>query len=164
VKGSPGVAGPSDDDPRRRSGIAAVGRAVGGLSSRSATLSERKGFSPDANRRYTCVGRGESAASLSVTGSIVTATPQPRGLDRRDELPKRAATLWSARSAEAEPSGAARAPATGGSQTSGGTVRFAVGADCCGAIGCGETVGLLVVEVEGKRRVLCPRCARRWAA
>lgn len=51
-----------------------------------------------------------------------------------------------------------------GGHREGGAVRFAVGADCCGALGCRETDGLLAVEQDGDRRVLCPDHARRWSA
>jgi hypothetical protein len=42
------------------------------------------------------------------------------------------------------------------------SVRWAVGADVCGALGCRETGGLLQVEQDGETRVLCPPCARGW--
>lgn len=41
--------------------------------------------------------------------------------------------------------------------------RLAVGAYCCGAIGCHEKDGLLAVEQDGEERVLCPVHARRWS-
>lgn len=37
------------------------------------------------------------------------------------------------------------------------------GAACCGALGCRETAGLVVVRGERGSRVLCPRCAREWS-
>ena len=38
-------------------------------------------------------------------------------------------------------------------------VRWAVGAVCCGALGCRVEEGLLSVTVDGKRRTLCSECA-----
>ena len=52
---------------------------------------------------------------------------------------------------------------TGTTDLLGGAGRAAVGADVCGALGCHETTGLLVVEQGGERRVLCPDHARRWS-
>jgi len=42
------------------------------------------------------------------------------------------------------------------------SMRWAVGADCCGAMGCRESDGLVRVEDGGDRRVLCLWHARRW--
>ena len=42
-------------------------------------------------------------------------------------------------------------------------VRWAVGAEVCGAVGCGRSDGLLSVATGDGRRVLCPEHARRWA-
>jgi len=65
--------------------------------------------------------------------------------------------------------GPARAPSdrteggpTGPTDLPSGGVRFAVEADCCGALSCHETEGLLRVEQDGETRVLCPVHARRW--
>ncbi len=67
--------------------------------------------------------------------------------------------------------GPARAPSdrdeggpTGTTDLPGGTVRWAVGASVCGALGCVETEGLVEVEQDGKTRVLCLDHARRWSA
>jgi len=38
-------------------------------------------------------------------------------------------------------------------------VRWAVGAVCCGALGCRVDEGLLSVTVDGERRTLCSECA-----
>lgn len=61
--------------------------------------------------------------------------------------------------------GADRARATGGSETTGGAEavqsRFAVGADCCGALGCRRSAALLAVEADGER-VLCGEHAAGW--
>ena len=38
-------------------------------------------------------------------------------------------------------------------------VQWAVGAVCCGALGCRVEEGLLSVTVDGKRRTLCSECA-----
>jgi hypothetical protein len=65
-----------------------------------------------------------------------------------------------------DPEAGAQAPERqGGGQREGGAVqsRFAVGAACCGALGCRETGGLLEVEREGQVRVLCPDCAAGWS-
>lgn len=43
-------------------------------------------------------------------------------------------------------------------------VRFAVEAECCGALGCRQSEGLMELRVGGDRRVLCAGCARRWSA
>ena len=42
-------------------------------------------------------------------------------------------------------------------------MRFAVGAECCGAVGCRETEALLEVERNGQERVLCADCAAGWS-
>lgn len=42
------------------------------------------------------------------------------------------------------------------------TVRWAVGADACGAVGCRRTTGLLKVLRDGESRVLCHRHAPGW--
>jgi hypothetical protein len=70
--------------------------------------------------------------------------------------------LWSVRSGGSGPNGAARAIPTGGRETSGGVVRFAVDAVCCGVLSCRVSEGLLVVERGSETRVLCSECARRW--
>ena len=41
-------------------------------------------------------------------------------------------------------------------------VRFAVDAECCGALSCRSSAGLLEVEQNGEKRVLCPECAQEW--
>lgn len=82
----------------------------------------------------------------------------------------RGASAPSAESAGAAGSGPLRAdPAAGAhapDQREEGhrdTVRFAVGADCCGALSCRETEPLLEVERNGEKRVLCPDCAAGWS-
>ena len=42
------------------------------------------------------------------------------------------------------------------------TVRFAVGADCCGCLGCRETENLLEVTTKRGTRVLCPEHVEGW--
>jgi len=105
--------------------------------------------------------------SLSPSAEVSRQSGNPsRGESARcRDFSKRAATLWCARSGGPGPSAAARAPATSGSRTTGGAVvvRFAVEADCCGAVGCRRTDGLVELHVDGDRRVLCARCARRWS-
>jgi hypothetical protein len=41
-------------------------------------------------------------------------------------------------------------------------VRFAVDAECCGALSCRETEALVRVDQGGETRVLCADHARRW--
>jgi len=43
-------------------------------------------------------------------------------------------------------------------------VRFAVGAEVCGAVGCSRSDGLMCVVVDGESRTLCPVHLRRWSA
>lgn len=59
--------------------------------------------------------------------------------------------------------GVLAAPTEGGAGTTGGTVRFAVEAEVCGAVGCRERSGLLEVERNGRKRVLCAGCAAGWS-
>ena len=42
------------------------------------------------------------------------------------------------------------------------SVRWAVGADVCGVVGCRESERLVRLEVGGERRVLCLPHARGW--
>jgi hypothetical protein len=53
-------------------------------------------------------------------------------------------------------------PPADGRNSSAVAVRFAVDAHCCGALGCRETDGLLLVEKGHVQRVLCQYHARRW--
>ena len=182
VKGRPGAAG-RDDDPRRRLRAAARGRRWGALSSRSASPAERKGVSPQVTRLVYAPQRFDTRRFSLSTSVESTATQALGAVDdrrrgalldelqssadaRRIVLSKRPATLWCARSGGPGPSAAGRAPATNGSRTTGGAVvvRFAVEAECCGRLGCGRSDGLLMVDADGERRVLCARCARRWSA
>jgi hypothetical protein len=48
----------------------------------------------------------------------------------------------------------------GGAETV--AARFAVEADCCSALSCRETDGLLKVETDEGQRVLCPDHAPGW--
>jgi hypothetical protein len=113
---------------------------------------------------YTC--------SFLVRRQRVSALTRPAGISAQtgqqppyapDLTSKRPATLRSASSGGPAASGAGRAPPTEGRGSTGGAARFAVGAECCGALSCRETEGLLVVERGGETRVLCPECARRWS-
>jgi len=76
--------------------------------------------------------------------------------------------LWSVRAAVRGSSGAARA--TGDRREpnerrgGGGAVRFAVGAEVCGAVGCNRSDGLMRVVLDGESRTLCPVHLRRWSA
>ena len=132
----------------------------------------RKEFSLDANRaisparspesrflsRDKIGGERRSIASFSANLHLFTKPPGGRASGERSEpvCPR--------------PVGPGRGPSdrteggpTGTTDLSGGVVRFAVGADCCGALGCHETENLLVVEQGDERRVLCPDHARRWS-
>ena len=57
---------------------------------------------------------------------------------------------------------AAADPDGEGGKREAGRVRWAVGADCCGALGCRETEGLVVVVTDRGERVLCLDCAEGW--
>ena len=62
---------------------------------------------------------------------------------------------------ERRPAAAADPDGEGGKREA-GRVRWAVGADCCGALGCRETEGLVVVVTDRGERVLCLDCAEGW--
>ena len=57
---------------------------------------------------------------------------------------------------------AAAEPNGEGGKREAGRVRWAVGADCCGALGCRETEGLVVVSGDRGERVLCVGCVEGW--
>ena len=75
---------------------------------------------------------------------------------------KAAATLWCVRRGVPAPNAAAAATSER-SERKREAVRWAVGAEVCGAVGCGRSDGLLSVATGDGRRVLCPEHARRWA-
>jgi len=123
VKGCPGEAG-HDDDPDGRLRAAAGGRPIGlGMSSCSASLAERKGVSPDATRPV-YVPEVVESGRFSLSVSTLPATQAPADA-RPTILSKRPATLRCARSGGPGPSAAGRAPATGGSRTTGGAAAVA---------------------------------------
>ena len=62
---------------------------------------------------------------------------------------------------ERRPAAAAEPNGEGGKREA-GRVRWAVGADCCGALGCRETEGLVVVVTDRGERVLCLDCVEGW--
>ena len=62
---------------------------------------------------------------------------------------------------ERRPAAAADPDGEGGKREA-GRVRWAVGADCCGALGCRETEGLVAVSGDRGERVLCMSCAEGW--
>jgi hypothetical protein len=135
-----------------------------GMSSRSASPAERKGVSPHATRP---VYAPEVVESGGLGLSVFALPATQAALDARPILPsERPATLRCARSGGPGPSAAGRAPATGGSRTTGGAVvvRFAVEAVACGAVGCRESAGLVELVRDGEQRVLCPAHAAGWSA
>ena len=152
VKDSPGRAG-RDDDPRWRLEIAA-GVAVGGLSSCSASPSAHKSLP-----------QKREAADVSLEGGTEW---QLAGATTLEVGTKRAATLRSVRAAVRGSNGAARATGDRRSPNDrrggGGSVRWAVGAEVCGAVGCSRSDGLMHVVVDGESRTLCPVHLRRWSA
>ncbi len=95
-----------------------------------------------------------SFAVLSASSSTTSDTAGARAGDlavrerRRTRLERRPA-------AAADPDGE-------GGKREAGRVRWAVGADCCGALGCRETEGLVVVVTDRGERVLCLDCAEGW--
>jgi hypothetical protein len=134
-----------DGNPRRRLEIAAGVTRLGGLSSYSPSAPVHKAVTADLRRPVSNANSLHSADLASEAAetlrSVRRGGPAPNGeaavtRDRRDRD---------------------RAAGRGGA----GRVRFAVGADCCGAAGCRRTDALLVVETAHGRRVLCPLHARR---
>jgi len=95
-----------------------------------------------------------SFAVLSASSSTTSDTAGARAGDlavrerRRTRLERRPA-------AAADPDGE-------GGKREAGRVWWAVGADCCGALGCRETEGLVVVVTDRGERVLCLDCAEGW--
>ena len=178
-----------DDDPRRRPGIAAEGRAWGGVSSPLSSAAARIVVSAHSGRPYSLYSPGRTGESVGLvgcpnTGSIaceratgltVRATELtvplcectdsshlPAGSSRTAELGTEAAEIL------ISPSGgvpAARGEAAATSERSERervAVRFAVEAVCCGVVGCQRSDGLLRVETPHGPRVLCPAHLRRW--
>ena len=98
--------------------------------------------------------RIDSCAVLSASSSTTSDTAGARAGDlavregRRTRLERRPA-------AAADPDGE-------GGKREAGRVRWAVGADCCGALGCRETEGLVVVSGDRGERVLCVGCVEGW--
>ena len=132
----------------------------------------RKEFSLEANRaisparspksrflsRDKIGGRRRSISSVTENLHLSTQPPGGRASGERSEPVCPQARGTGPRAARPYEGGP-----TGTTDLSGGVVRFAVGADCCGALGCHETENLLVVEQGDERRVLCPDHARRWS-
>lgn len=79
---------------------------------------------------------------------------RPEARERRSRRKRGLAPATEARPSEGGP--------TGTTENEGGSVRWAVGAECCGALGCRETEALVRVERDGETRVLCLSHARRW--
>ena len=141
----------------------------GGSVPRSSS-SERKTLTENATRRnqefkaaYT-VDTARKPTQTQASESASKHREESEGCSKPIKIAKRPATLWCASGGGPAASAAGRAPATGGSQTSGGAVavRFAPEADVCGALGCRRSRQLVAVGLEGDRRVLCLAHARRW--
>ena len=170
MKHHPAGAG-RDGNPLGRLEIAARVTRLTGLSSLLASRAARIVVSAHSGRSvhppyttdiggYSGLGSAQTQPSESVAKNLQISV----GASKPDNLSKRPATLRCARSGGPGPSAAGRAPATGGSQTRGGavSVRWAVEAVCCGAVGCHRSDGLLRVETSAGPRVLCPAHLRRW--
>jgi len=163
VKVHPEGAG-HDDDPRRRLRIAAEGSNLcgNGLSSCYTPSADRLMLTQNASR-LDLGGRERESRKSAVLPVCSDVDLHPVGLGT-----KRAATLWSVRAAVRGSNGAARA--TGDQREpnerrgGGGAVRFAVGAEVCGAVGCNRSDGLMRVVLDGESRTLCPVHLRRWSA
>ena len=153
VKGCPGEAG-RDDDPRWRWDRRRGNQAVTGLSSCFASPSAHKSLP-----------QKREAADVGLEGGTEW---QLAGATTLEVGTKRAATLRSVRAAVRGSSGAARATGDRRSPNDrrggGGAVRWAVGAEVCGAVGCSRSDGLMRVVVDGESRTLCPVHLRRWSA
>ncbi|MFC7172193.1 hypothetical protein [Halobium salinum] len=85
-----------------------------------------------------------------------------RPRERRSRRKRAPAPDPEARPHEGVPTGTTENERRGGAV--GFEVALAVGADCCGALGCHETDELFLVERDGEQRVLCDDHARRWSA
>ena len=133
--------GAGSDDPI---GLAFLGR------DRPMGLSDRS----DVRTSFSNAVRIDSCAVLSASSSTTSDTAGARAGDlavrerRRTRLERRPA-------AAADPDGE-------GGKREAGRVWWAVGADCCGALGCRETEGLVVVVTDRGERVLCLDCAEGW--
>ena len=159
-----------DDDPRR-----GWDRRRGDVPDGAVVVSS---FCPRLNSRFGSLRRSENVShglkrSLCPSTRHLANWPNIRlfgvTLPRSAQLPSEAAeTLRCARSGGPGPSAEAavsrdrRDRERQAVRSRGGVVRFAVEAECCGAMGCRETGGLLLVEKGNDRRVLCVTHAQRW--
>ena len=187
MKRHPAGAG-CDDDPRRRPRIAAEGRGWQAVSSPLSSAAARIVVSAHSGRPYTLCSSGRTGESAGLVGCSNTGSI---ACERATELTVRASELtvratectdsshlaqgcpkWAELGTEAaetlrSPSGgvpAARGEAAATSERSERerqAVRFAVGAVCCGVVGCQRSDGLLRVETSDGPRVLCPAHLRR---
>jgi hypothetical protein len=132
----------------------------------------RLGFSPDPNRRILPARSPESRLLPRYKTGLVRCKIASFNANLHSATKPTGGRASGERSEPVcpRPVGPGRGPSdrteggpTGTTDLSGGVVRFAVGADCCGALGCHETEDLLVVEQGGDSRVLCPDHARRWS-
>jgi hypothetical protein len=152
-----------DDDPGWRFGTAAGTRAVTGLLSSYLTPSADRLILTQNASRLDLGGKERESRKSAVLPVCSDVDLHPVGLGT-----KRAATLRSVRAAVRGSNGAARA--TGDQREPNerrggdGAVRFAVGAEVCGAVGCNRSDGLMRVVLDGESRTLCPVHVRRWSA
>jgi hypothetical protein len=162
-----------DDGPRWRWDRRRGDDALTGLSSFSGSATAHKSFSaqreavesyalgPERPAYGTCASSGTFARCwancryIAPTGSMLSHSA--------DLASKREATLWCARSGGPGPSAASSATSER-SERERPAVRWAVGADCCGAVGCSRSDGLMRVVVDGESRTLCPAHLARWSA
>ena len=112
------------------------------------SLSERLGFTLEATRP---VQRSNGLLSADLTSEAAATL---RCVRRGGPAPNAAAAVTRDRRDRERPAVAEGCGAV--------SMRWAVGADCCGAMGCRESDGLVRVEDGGDRRVLCLWHARRW--
>jgi hypothetical protein len=144
-----------------------VGQAWGGKSSSFLySSSGRIGFSPDASRLVYGVRASESAGFVSPPSAGI-----PSGCGGQSIPSDRPSAGWvkaRQRSAASSPEHSDRRErprsGEGGRERGFRFVEFAPEADVCGATGCVESGGLMVVEMGHKRRTLCADHARGWSA
>ena len=158
-----------DDDPRRRLRIAAGGRRWGALSSYPSRSAVRLGFAPKARRSETARDGLKRSLCVSFVSCAATGNSARYCVSWGTRVHHLAQLGTEAAETLRSPSGgvpAARGEAAATSERSERkreAVRWAVGAEVCGAVGCGRSDGLLSVATGDGRRVLCPEHARRWA-
>jgi len=153
-----------DDDPRR-----GWDRRRGDVPDWAVVVSS---FCPRLNSRFGSLRRSENVShglkrplcpSSRHLANWPNITPFGVTLPHSAQLPSKAAeTLRSPNGGVPAVRGEAAATSER-SERKRRAVRWAVGAEVCGAVGCGRSDGLLSVATGDGRRVLCPEHARRWA-